>query len=142
MSSAARLAAAIPLDVALSSPERAAVLETALLAIASDGEIHPDEAATFLAIAERLGADGAPLLARFRTGITREAADARLLEVAASLGSPAARTLAYRTAYALSLADATASDGEFEFDLQLVDALGLTQAEADRVAREVDAAAS
>jgi len=33
-----------------------------------------------------------------------------------------------------------ASDGEFEFDLQLLDALDLPQAEADRLVEEVDAA--
>jgi tellurite resistance protein len=140
MISTASLAKAIPIDVALTDEERSAVLETALLAIASDGVIDATEAAAFLAIAERLGADGAPLLVRFESGLTRDQADARLLEVAKHLGSPASRTLAYRTAYALSLADHEASDGEFEFDLQLLDALDLSQAEADRLVAEVDAA--
>lgn len=136
----ARLAHAIPVDVALTPEERDAVLETALLAIASDGVIDATEAAAFIAIAERLGADGAPLLVRFEGGLEREQADARLLEVAKNLTSKGARLLAYRAAYALSLADEQASDGEFEFDLQLVDALGLSQADADRLAGEVDAA--
>lgn len=48
------------------------------------------------------------------------------------------RALAYRAAYALSLADEESSDGEFEFDLQLLDALDLSQAEADRLVGEVD----
>src|SRR5205085_2418208 len=105
MISTASLAKAIPVDVALSADERGAVLETALLAIASDGVIDATEAAAFLAIAERLGADGAPLLVRFEAGLTRDEADERLLEVAKKLGSPDARALAYRAAYALSLAD-------------------------------------
>lgn len=136
----ARLAQAIPVDVALTPKERDAVLETALLAIASDGVIDATEAAAFIAIAERLGAEGAPLLVRFDSHLTRFQADARLLEVAKHLLSPSARTLAYRAAYVLSLADEHASDGEFEFDLQLLDALDLSQEEADRVVSEVDAA--
>lgn len=136
----ARLAQAIPVDVVLTEGERDAVLETALLAIASDGVIDPSEAAAFIAIAERLGGDGAPMLVRFEGNMTRHQADARLLEVAQRLASPPSRTLAYRAAYALSLADEMASDGEFEFDLQLLDALDLSQAEADRVVGEVDAA--
>lgn len=140
MISTARLAQAIPVDVALTPEERAAVLETALLAIASDGVIDATEAAAFLAIAERLGADGAPLLVRFEGGLTRDEADTRLLEVAKSLETRESRVLAYRAAYALSLADSKSSDGEFEFDLQLLDALDLSQAEADRLVGEVDAA--
>jgi hypothetical protein len=136
----ARLAQAIPVDVALTPEERDAVLETALLAIASDGVIDPTEAAAFIAIAERLGGEGAPLLVRFEGALTRDQADERLLEVAKKLGSIDARTLAYRAAYALSLADEMSSDGEFEFDLQLLDALDLSQAEADRLVSEVDAA--
>jgi hypothetical protein len=136
----ARLAQAIPVDAALTSEERDAVLETALLAIASDGSIDATEAAAFIAIAERLGADGAPMLVRFEDGMTRDQADARLLEVAKHLSSPGSKMLAYRAAYALSLADERASDGEFEFDLQLLDALDLSQADADRLVGEVDAA--
>ena len=140
MVSATNLARAIPAGVTLSMDERMAVLETALLAIASDGEIHPDEEAVFLAIAERVGADGAALLGRFQRGMTRTEADARLQEVVKGLRSAAARALAYGAAYVLSLADAQSSDGEFEFDLQLIDALELPQAEADRLVAEVDAA--
>ena len=136
----ARLAQAIPGDVALTNEERDAVLETALLAIASDGVIDATEAAAFIAIAERLGTDGAPILVRFEGGLTRDEADARLLEVAKQLTTPSSKTLAYRAAYALSRADEQASDGEFEFDLQLLDALDLSQAEADRLVSEVDAA--
>jgi hypothetical protein len=134
------LAQAIPVDVALTSEERVAVLETALLAIASDGVIDPTEAAAFIAIAERLGGQGAPMLVRFEGGLSRDDADARLLEVARQLASADARTLAYRTAYVPSLAAEEASDGEFEFDLPLLDARALSQAEADRLVAEVDAA--
>lgn len=136
----ARLAQAIPGDVALTPEERDAVLETALLAIASDGVIDASEAAAFIAIAERLGTDGAPMLVRFEGGLSRDEADARLLEVAKHLASEGSKALAYRAAYVLSIADEQASDGEFEFDLQLLDALDLSQAEADRLVSEVDAA--
>ena len=90
----ARLAQAIPGDVALTNEERDAVLETALLAIASDGVIDATEAAAFIAIAARLGTDGAPMLVRFEGGLTRDQADARLLEVAKHLSSEASKALA------------------------------------------------
>ena len=139
MASATDLARTIPADVTLAMDDRIAVLEIALLAIASDGEIHADEKAALLTIAKRLGVDGVSLLARLDRGRTRTESDARLREVATTLRSSEARALAYRAAYVLSLADATSSDGEFEFDLQLIDALELPQAEADRLTAEVDA---
>jgi len=140
MVSPTKLASAIPLDVDLSDAEHDAVLETALLAIASDGVVHPNEAEAFMEIAARIGADGAPLLERFKA--RSRPSDARLRELASALPSSTSRALAYRIAYVLSLADAEASDGEFEFDLQLIDALELTQAEADRIVAEVDKAVS
>jgi hypothetical protein len=129
-----------PGDVALTSDERRVVLEIAYLAVASDHEIHESEVAALRAIAGKLGGGGEvdPLLDRLGTGLHREAADARLQELAKALATPAARALAYKAAYALSRADRQASDGEFEFDLQLIDALGLAQSEVDVLAGEVD----
>jgi len=136
------LASAIPAEVPLTAEERRAVLEIAWLAVTSDHDVADAELAALRVIAGKL--DGAaeidPLLARFGAGWARDAADARLQELATVLASPAARALAYKAAHALSLADRHASDGEFEFELQLIDALGLPQSEADALAREVDRA--
>jgi hypothetical protein len=136
------LANAIPSDVSLTDRERGAVLEIACLAVAADHRIHEQEAAAFRSIAKKLGssADVDAILARFDGRVDRAEADARLRELAAYLGTAAARALAYRTAYALSLADRASSDEEFEFDLQLIDALGLSQGDVDRMIEEVTAA--
>ncbi len=140
MMTAAKLASVIPSNVDLSSEEREAVLETALLAIASDGDVHRSEAAAFFAIADRIKTNGTALLERFQRRTRDGDPDKHLLDIASSLRTEAARALAYRVAYVLSLAYAEASDGEFEFDLQLIDALELPQAEADRIVAEVDGA--
>lgn len=131
-----RVAAAVPANSSLPAFERRAILEIALLAIAADQQITEEESAAFHAVAKRLDVDAAPLIEQYH-GLTREQADAKLLELAEALSTYEARTLAYRAAYAMSLADDEASDEEFEFDLQLVDALELSQEEADRLIGEV-----
>jgi tellurite resistance protein len=135
-----RLSRAMPPNLALSEQERAAVLEIAYLAIASDEEISEVEISALRTIAASLGASRADvdrLLATFEGRADREAADARLRTVAAELRTDAARETAYRAAYAVAISDLATSDQEFEFDLQLIDALGLTQADADRISGEV-----
>ena len=67
----------------------------------------------------------------------REGADARLHELGKTLERKEARRIAYKTAYALAVADLATSDEEFEFDLQLIDSLALSQDEADELAAEV-----
>jgi len=134
-----RIAAAVPADVSLPAFERRAILEIALLAIAADQQITKEESAAFTAVAKRLDVEAAPLLEQY-AGLTRDEADAKLLELAEALSTYEARTLAYRAAYALSLADDESSDEEFEFDLQLVDALELSQTDADRLIGEVGTA--
>jgi len=134
-----RIAAAVPADVSLPAFERRAILEIALLAIAADQQITKEESAAFSAVAKRLDVEAAPLLEQY-AGLTRDEADAKLLELAEALSTYEARTLAYRAAYALSLADDESSDEEFEFDLQLVDALELSQTDADRLIGEVGTA--
>ncbi|MBX3189867.1 MAG: TerB family tellurite resistance protein [Labilithrix sp.] len=136
------VADAVPADVPLTDRERGAVLEIACLAVAADRRIHEHEVAAFRSIANKLGssADVDAILARFEGGVDRADADARLHELAGYLTTPAARGVAYKTAYALALADLASSDEEFEFDLQLIDALGLSQGEVDRMTEQVNAA--
>lgn len=128
----------------LPAPERAAVIEIAFLAVSADRKIQRAEELALRAFARALsGAAGEPTVdALFAGGIEldREAADARLRAVAAVLTSAESRALAYQGAYAVALADLATDDEEFEFDLQLIDALGLEQSHVDALTRDVVAA--
>jgi hypothetical protein len=67
----------------------------------------------------------------------RAEADERLLALCNDLPKVDSRELAYKIAYALALCDLETTDEEFEFDLQLVDALGLSSDRASELADEV-----
>ena len=144
MSWTACIAEAVRTDVALTDAEREAILAIAVLTIAADHVVHEREIVALRRIALELGgAKGAGhaeasidnLIAR---GIkSRDDADARLRELASSLTTPGSHAVAYKVAYALSLSDRDAADQEFELDLQLIDALGLTQPDADTYAADV-----
>jgi hypothetical protein len=71
-----------------------------------------------------------------RERLMRAEADERLRALCTDLPRADTRELAYKIAYALALCDLESTDEEFEFDLQLVDALGLS---ADRAADLNDA---
>jgi hypothetical protein len=139
MSFIENIAKVLPADVALDEAERRAVVEIAYLAVASDHDVHEQEEAALRSIAKKLGGAGDvdPILKRLSGPLPREVADARLHELAKTLPRYEARVLAYKAAYAVALSDLASSDEEFEFDLQLIDALGLPQSEADRLAEEV-----
>jgi hypothetical protein len=129
-----------------------AIVEIAYLTIAADRKLDEAEINAFRRVIERLrGAaipDGAldrvldEMYARAeRARLGDEAArggyaDERLRALAAKM-STEARELAYRVAYAMGMADMDASDEEFELDLQLVDALELTNERAETLADEV-----
>lgn len=144
----------------ITTDERDAILEVAYLAIAADRSLRDDELAAFRIVAERLrdrtGKPGdapaaAPpsenrrlsqaeldaVLDKFAAGISRADADTRLRALAGRLARPEARRGAYKIAYALALSDLDTSDAEFEFDLQLIESLGLSQEEAEELAGEV-----
>ncbi len=140
MASIENIAKVIPTGVKLTPTERDAVLEIAALAVATDKKIHEDEEAALRAIAARIGGDRKTvdaLLGGASSGQNRDVADKRLRELAAKLPGVGARELAYKAAYAVSLADLASSDEEFEFDLELIDALALSQDDADRLSAEV-----
>jgi hypothetical protein len=131
-----------------------AILEVGYLGIACDRKLHDDELEAFAHVAYKLGAgpgdaqNGArrdvmdELLERFATHLDREGTDGRLDACAAALASGASRRVAYKVACALALSDMDAADREFEFDLALIAALGLTQDEADSLASDVHEAFS
>lgn len=142
MTNGANLSLLIPPTVALSAKERDAAIEIAFLSVMADREIDPDEESLLRAMGARLaaGAGADPvdaLLARFAGPLPREEADAHLRKVAAGLTSAPARELAYRMAHALSIVDLASADEEFEFDLQLIDALGLDSSTVERLTDEV-----
>jgi hypothetical protein len=139
--------------IPLTTEEAAAILEIAHLAVAADRRLTDDELLALRGIAGRVRSIAAKHfdanavlgdreLFEMIEGYgerTREEADARLRELGRSLG-PSARTLAYRVAYALSMCDLDAADEEFEFDLQLIDALELTTDQVGLLQAEVNAA--
>lgn len=143
--------------LALSEAESKAMLEIAFLAIAADRKLRDEELEAFRGVAGRLkalsaaaadGASGAPVSVReldsildgFNGDLERDVADQRLRILAAELKRPEVKALTYKVAYALALCDLDTSDEEFEFDLQLVDALGLSQDEVGDLEDEVMAA--
>ncbi len=137
-------------SLSLSKAEADGILEIAFLAIAADRKLHDEELVAFRAVAGRLrqlsGSASAPtvsdrdfelILERFGPDLDREVAEEHLRARGAELTRPEARKLAYKVAYALALCDLETSDEEFEFDLQLIDALALTTEEADALEDEV-----
>jgi hypothetical protein len=78
------------------------------------------------------------LLLELDKGRSREETVDRMRAIGAALAVPS-RELAYRLSVALSFADEDASDGEFEFDFDLQDALELDPHEAERWANETKA---
>ena len=128
----------------LTSAERRAVLEIAYAVVACDHDINEKERAALHSIARKLAGsdavaedDAAALLRRFDGARDGAVPAEHLRRIAEDLTTPAAREVAYKAACALALADDVSSDGEFEIDLELIDALALPQAEADRLAAEV-----
>ena len=147
----------VPTDeaLALTKKEAAAILEIAFLAIAADHKLRDEEIEAFRGVAGRLkdlssgsaktsGPMGdrelEAILDSFSADMDRAVADERLLVVAKDLDRAEVRALAYKVAYALALCDLDTSDEEFEFDLQLVDALNLSQEDVGALEDDVLAA--
>lgn len=142
---AAELAAnVVPAGLRITNEERDIILEIAFLAVAADSKLSDEELYALSRIASRLAGKDGPcaneeldeIIARFATWRDRKEVDERLQLLGGKL-SPSARGLAYRIAYVLAMCDLDSSDEEFEFDLQLIDALELTADQAQRLAKEV-----
>jgi hypothetical protein len=137
-----------PSSLALSPAEHDAVLEIAYLAIAADRRLHAEEIHGLTRVAEHLS--GGPLahgaldamLARFGQQLDGTTCADRVRVVGEALKRPEPRAVAYKAAYGLSLCDLDTSDEEFEFDLDLIDALELSNEDAQRFADEVNDAFS
>lgn len=139
--------------VSLSQDEAGAILEISFLAIAADRKLRDEELEAFRHVAGRLrtlagtGSDDVTdrdfekILESFSADIDqvtdRDALDERLRRVCGRIKRPEIRQLAYKVAYALALCDLDTSDEEFEFDLQLLEALELTTEQSERLEGEV-----
>jgi hypothetical protein len=132
-------------------PEIDAICEIAYLTIAADRRLDTEEIEAFRRVIERLRGQPLPDKAldavldemygraeRARAGEEggRGYADERLHFLASKM-STESRELAYRVSFAIALADMDASDEEFELDLQLMDALELSNDRAEELADEV-----
>lgn len=132
----------IPEGFAPTAAEADAILEIAFLAILADHRLSDDEIAAFRGVVGRIQGTAASAQATDTLLDTLQArsagvdADERLREIAKPL-SAKTREVAYKVAYALGLSDMDSSDEEFEFDLQLVDALELANDRAEDLADEV-----
>ncbi|MBX3226349.1 MAG: hypothetical protein KIT84_42800 [Labilithrix sp.] len=112
------------------------VLEIAALAVAADDKLAPEELDVIYALCRELRVPIAsldPVLAL----ATREDRLEHLRAAASALASTVARHTAYKTTVLTAVADLAAADEEFEFDLDVQDALELDGAVADRLAGEV-----
>lgn len=127
------------------------ILEIAYLAMAVDEHLRDEEIDAFSIIAAvmiggrgQTKLDDASLrkwLDRFSGDLRRDSIHERLEAVVRSLGDDkGARLAAYRVACLMAMSDLDAADREFEFDLDLISTLGLTQDDADRVVDDVNSA--
>lgn len=135
------------------------ILEIAYLTMAVDEDLRDEEIEAFSVIAASMlqsnrgagqrpsGAealDDAALrdwLDKFAGQLDRATIQDRLEAAVKSLGdNHEAKLAAYRAACLMAMADLDAHDREFEFDLQLIATLGVSQEEADTIVEEVNQA--
>jgi hypothetical protein len=129
------------------------ILEIAYLTMAVDEDLRDEEIEAFSVIAAAMlqpnrGAgealDDAALrdwLDKFAGELDRAGIQDRLEAAVKSLGdNHPAKLAAYRAACLMAMSDLDAHDREFEFDLQLIATLGVSQEEADAIVDEVNQA--
>jgi hypothetical protein len=130
---------------ALSRADADAILEIAYLTIASDRTLAEEELDAYGVIADEVrklaghtdGIDVSLLVEQFDGERTRDEAVARLRELGDTLASIRARQLAYKISIALATSDLAASDEEFEFEIDLMDALRLSGDTAEDLTAQV-----
>jgi len=133
----------------LTAADALTIVEIACMVVAVDGHIESDELAAVrvlgsaaLAMAgvepsKESEAQVNAIADRCATVGSREERLERLAALAESLTSEDARRIAYKATVATSMADMSTSDEEFEFDIDLLDALHLSDEVGDRLAGEV-----
>jgi hypothetical protein len=143
-----RLSRALPASARVTELQLGIVIELAYLTIAADGVIAPAEVKAFQAVARAVRRiAGLPpdnrwlreLLRDLRPSGPRASNVVRMRQLGIRL-TPVAKELAFRASMALSHADGVDADVEFEFELDLREALDLPSDDADRWASEVHVA--
>lgn len=113
----------------------------ACLVVAVDGKLAEEEVAALRVMSEELkGLGNARLDALIQSCLNLPGREDRLEQLRAtadSLTTEAARHLAYKLAVTTALADLASTDEEFEFDLDVQEALQLAPDVADRLSGEV-----
>jgi hypothetical protein len=120
----------------VASDEARHVVEIACLAIAADGELAPEELHVLKILCAELAVDVKAVDEVLALG-DREDRLARLRTAAAALKTTQARELAYKMTVLCAVSDLASQDEEFEFDLDVQDALGISSADSDRLSSEV-----
>ena len=136
-------------------PVSESILEIAYLTMAVDEDLRDEEIEAFSVIAatmlQQKRASGGietlddnslrDWLDKFAGQLDRATIQDRLEAAVKSLGdNHLARLAAYRVATLMAMCDLDAHDREFEFDLQLIATLGVSQEEADTIIDEVNQA--
>ncbi len=136
----------------LTPAEAQGILLVAFLATEADSKVSGEEESSFRAIAKALrglAPAGDPalgnakldeLIGKTAGDVDRSGRAAVLAKIASTLASPLARELAYKVAIGMSLVDLEKSDEEDDFDSDLIQALGLSEEQADTLAGDVYAA--
>jgi hypothetical protein len=124
------------------SPEDARrILEIACLAVASDGKLAEEEITALRVLTQALGTVTTAELDGLINGAVslsdRDDRTARLRTLADALSSEDARHCAYKISVVTALADLDSADEEFEFDLDVQEALKLAPETADRLTADV-----
>jgi len=141
MSIPAELLRRVVTNAGVSPEDVRRALAIACLAVAADGKLADEELAALRVFSAELGGVGAAgLEGLVQSGLNLPSRDDRLEQLRAtadSLSTDAARHLAYKLSVATALADLASTDEEFEFDLDVQEALQLSPDIADRLAGEV-----
>lgn len=112
------------------------VVEIACLAVAADGQLAEEELHVIRVLCKELEVDLRAVDEVLAMGSREDRLD-RLREVASRFESEPAKRLAYKMTVLTSVSDLASQDEEFEFDLDVQEALGISGEEADELASEV-----
>lgn len=135
----------------LTPKEAVALLKIAFLAGEADGRIADEEQESFKDLAAGLrklvkesdqmtDAKLDAQLDDFAEEVEKDGREAALKELAKACGRPLVRDVAYKVAVAMSVADMDQSDDESSFDDDLMQALKLSEEQANLLAQDVYAA--
>jgi len=136
------LANLVPDGVNPSTEHQDVLLELAFLTTAADGRLHDDELSAFMQIATRLRGkavtdkDVDALLDRFGGTIEQRDIEERVQKLAPTLPNEL-KSVAFKLAVGLGVADLDASEDESELQSILAESLGFDDAKVEELTAEV-----